>query len=220
MRLSSIAYKTVMALSGLFLCLFLTIHLLGNLALFFPESEARTTFNAYADFLTHLPPIKVAAYLTYFAVLLHAAFALTLSIRNRETAGQRYAYKGSVDTARWYTRWMGVLGAILLLFIIIHMWDFWYPYKYDKNVALDANGNKDLYGIVETSFASLTCVVFYAVAMVALGVHLYQGLHNGLRSLGLYHERYSAWGRRLSKVFAIIVSVVFALMPIYIYLRG
>ncbi|HBN74878.1 MAG TPA: succinate dehydrogenase [Planctomycetaceae bacterium] len=220
MRLSSIAYKTVMAISGLFLCLFLTVHLLGNLALFFPESVARTTFNAYADFLTHLPPIKVAAYLTYFAVLLHAAFAFTLTKRNRATAGQRYAYSGNVNTTSWYTRWMGVMGAILLLFIIIHMWNFWYPYKYGHDIAVDANGNKDLYGIVVTSFASLTCVLFYVLAMVALGLHLYQGLHNGLRSLGLYHKRYSVWSRRLSKVFAIVVSVIFALMPIYIYLRG
>jgi succinate dehydrogenase / fumarate reductase cytochrome b subunit len=220
LRFSSIAYKTLMAVSGLFLCLFIVIHLAGNLALFLPESEAQLTFNAYANLLTHLPPIKIAAQVTYFAVVLHALVALVLTISNRQSAGQRYAYHGSPKTSSWYTHWMGVLGSILLLFLIIHMWQFWYPYKYGDQVALDSNGNKDLYGIVTASFAGLGCVVFYVIAMVALAAHLYQGLYNGLRTLGLHHRRYSRWARRFSQGFAIIVSIGFALMPIYIYLAS
>ena len=171
-------------------------------------------------FLTHLPPIKVAAYLTYSAVLLHAIIAAVMTIKNRKSAGQRYAYQGAVDTSPWYTRWMGLLGAVLLVFLIIHMWDFWYPYKFGSGVALDSDGKKDLYGIVVASFGNLWCVAFYMLAMVALAMHLYQGLYNGLRSLGLHHPRYSAWARRLSKAFALIVSILFALMPLYIYLKS
>lgn len=216
-RMSSIASKNLMAISGLFLCSFLIVHLLGNLALLLPESIARPRFNQYAQFLSELAVIKIAAYVTYFAIALHAVVAALLTLRNRESAGERYAYSDPAASSPWYTRFMGVLGAILLLFIVIHMRDFWYPYKFGEAVAIDPDGSKDLYGIVSVALARWWYAMFYVVAMMALGFHLQRGLYNGCRSLGLHHPVYSRWVKRASQLFAFTMTIGFTAVTVYMY---
>ena len=109
-----------MALTGLFLCAFLVIHLAGNLVLFQSEEHAQLKFNEYANFISGVKVIKVAAYLTYFCILSHATLSIILTIKNRKSAGQRYIYEDPKVLSPWYTRWMGVLGSLLFVFIVVH----------------------------------------------------------------------------------------------------
>ncbi|MCQ6960439.1 succinate dehydrogenase cytochrome b subunit [Mucilaginibacter aquariorum] len=126
---SSLGKKLIMALTGLFLCTFLIVHLGGNLLLF--KNDQGFAFNSYANFLTHFPPIEVIAYLLYLAIIVHAVYALVLTIKNRRARPVGYAVQ-TKSPASWSSKNMGLLGAILLLFIVIHMGDFWFTYKYNN----------------------------------------------------------------------------------------
>ncbi len=129
---SSLGKKLIMALTGLFLCTFLIVHLGGNLLLF--NNDQGYGFNMYANFLTHFPPVEVVAYLLYFFILLHTFYALILTIKNRNARPVRYADVNK-SPATWSSKNMGLLGSILFLFIVIHMSDFWYRYKYSNTIA-------------------------------------------------------------------------------------
>src|ERR1700743_795470 len=124
---SSLGKKLIMALTGLFLCTFLIVHLGGNLLLF--KHDDGFAFNVYANFLTHFPPIEVVAYFLYLCILVHALYALILTVINRKARPVGYAVQAKSD-ASWSSKNMGLLGAVLLLFIVIHMSDFWYRYKF------------------------------------------------------------------------------------------
>ncbi|GAB3925037.1 succinate dehydrogenase cytochrome b subunit [Mucilaginibacter myungsuensis] len=128
---SSIGKKLIMALTGLFLCTFLIVHLAGNLQLF--QNDEGYAFNVYANFLTHFPPIEVIAYILYAFIVIHALYALILTINNRKARPVQYAHQPKSPTS-WGSKNMGLLGSILLLFIVIHMSDFWYKYKYTDTV--------------------------------------------------------------------------------------
>jgi succinate dehydrogenase / fumarate reductase cytochrome b subunit len=128
---SSLGKKLIMALTGLFLCTFIIVHVGGNLLLF--SHDNGFGFNVYANFLTHFPPIEVVAYILYLSILVHALYALILTVKNRKSRPVGYAVQPKSD-ASWSSKNMGLLGSILFLFIVIHMGDFWYKYKYTNQV--------------------------------------------------------------------------------------
>lgn len=123
---SSIAKKWWMALTGLFLCLFLVGHLLGNLQLvFITGEEGKRAFNEYAYFMTHNPFIKVLSYVTYLSILFHAVDGLMLAIQNKKARPQGYAYSKQGVNTSLPARYMAVLGSAILIFIVMHMANFW-----------------------------------------------------------------------------------------------
>lgn len=126
---SSLGKKLVMALTGLFLSIFLVVHLSGNLQLF--NQDNGKGFNEYSYFMTHFPPIKVVSYLLYFSILLHAFYAIILTVQNKKARPVAYAHQ-SKSPATWSSKNMGILGSILFLFIVIHMGDFWFKYHRDE----------------------------------------------------------------------------------------
>ncbi len=207
-----------MALTGLFLCLFLAIHLVGNLQLFLPESKAQTQFNWYASVLSELPFIEIAAIFTYTSIIVHAIVAALLAVRNRTAAGSGYQGKAPNALAPWYSRMMGLLGVVILVFLVVHMWDFWYPFKFGLGIGTDAEGRRDLFGLVVREFQHGWKVLVYVVGVLAVGLHVAHGFYSGLRSLGLHHPGYAMWGKRLGYVFAAVVTLGFGAMPIYLFI--
>jgi len=119
---SSIAKKWWMSLTGLFLCVFLVGHLVGNLQLIFGTS---LQFNQYALFMTTNPAVKVLSYLTYFSILFHAIDGIVLTIQNKKARPIAYAVKNDKVSSTWASRNMAVLGTLLLVFIVTHMVNFW-----------------------------------------------------------------------------------------------
>lgn len=123
---SSLGKKLVMALTGIFLCTFLIVHLVGNLQLF--KDDAGQAFNAYAYFMTHFGPIKIVSYLLYASIIIHAVYALMLTAGNKKARPVAYAIQAGGQNSPWTSRNMGILGTILLVFIVVHMGDFWWKY--------------------------------------------------------------------------------------------
>ena len=212
----TLSRKNLMAVTGLFLCFFLVIHLLGNLQLLLPADQASLSFNHYSALLSGNIFIKAISYLLYLAIIAHAIDALYITIQNRKSAG-KYAYDQRGKVSKWYSRNMGILGTILVIFLVIHFKDFWYVYKFQE-LPYDADGNKDLYAIVINAFSSWWYVGLYVLSMLALGYHLLHGFKSAVRTLGLYHPRYAAYVRVFGVVYSYVITIGFSIIPVFVHL--
>jgi len=218
---SSLGRKYLMALSGLFLCTFLVVHLLGNLQLF--KDDEGKGFNTYTYFMTHNPLIMIVSYVNYALILLHVFVGLFLTIRNRKARPVPYKSYDQSKSSTWSSRNMGILGTLILIFLVIHMKTFWYEMHFGfvdtQLYGDDPIPYKDLYVVVTAAFSELWYVILYVISMFALGFHLYHGFSSGFQSLGLNHPRYMPAIKNLGIfVFAIVIPALFAAMPLYFYL--
>lgn len=125
---SSIGQKVIMSLTGLFLCSFLLVHVSGNLQLF--KDDHGLAFNQYTVFMTTFTPIKIVSYLLYATILIHAINSLLLTMANRKARAVGYQSRKDPRSSSWASKNMGILGTILLIFLITHMANFWYQYKF------------------------------------------------------------------------------------------
>jgi len=216
--MNTLTRKIVMSATGLFLCFFLLIHFLGNTQLFLEPEHAQESFNAYTHFLSGNPLIKVVSYVLYLSIIGHAIYALIITSKNKQ-AGGTYKKDQRGRASKWYSRNMGILGTIILIFLVMHFQNFWYVYKFGE-IGIDPYGNKDLYTVVVTAFKELWIVVVYVIAMIALAYHLIHGITSGIRTLGLFHPKFARWVNIFGIAYSIIICVGFALMPIYIYLTN
>ncbi len=143
---SSIGRKVIMSLTGLFLCSFLIIHVSGNLQLF--NSDEGLAFNQYTVFMTTFLPIKIISYLLYASILLHVWNGLRLSLKNQKARPVGYKAMKDPRSATWASKNMGILGTIVLVFLVTHMANFWYEYKFGnvpwKEYKIEMNSGKIL----------------------------------------------------------------------------
>ena len=99
--------KNLMALTGLFLCFFLVIHLFGNLQLLLPAETSRWQFNFYSKLLSENLFIKLISYALFASIVTHVVYALIITVQNRRSNGKRYEYDRRHVSSRWYSRYMG-----------------------------------------------------------------------------------------------------------------
>ncbi|HEY0741493.1 MAG TPA: succinate dehydrogenase cytochrome b subunit [Chryseosolibacter sp.] len=214
---STIGRKALMALTGLFLILFLAVHLAGNLQLL--KNDEGQAFNVYAHFMTSNPLIKVISYVNYAFILIHIIWAIILTRRNRAARGPQ-GYAVSNNTSHWTSRNMGILGTFIALFLIIHLRGFWYEMHWGgiATAKYDGVDYKNLYAVVDAAYSQWWYVAIYIVSMVLLAFHLYHGFGSAFQTLGLNHVKYNPVIRVVGIAFAIIVPALFALIPIVMFL--
>lgn len=209
-----------MSLTGLFLILFLIIHLAGNLQLL--ADDGGKSFNLYAYKMTHDPIIKTVSYLLYLFILIHAIQGWLLMRKNRSARGaQGYAVKKTraVGTSAFASSRMGALGTVIFVFILIHMYQFWLQMKLDRlpYMAIEGKEYKDLYYIVSLTYENVGFVIFYVISMIFIAFHLWHGFQSAFQTLGLNHEKYTPAIKFVGKAYAVIVPVGFAIIPIIMY---
>ncbi len=208
--------KLWMAGTGLFLCFFLIIHLLGNIQLLLPGEGAKQQFNWYSHLLAGNYVIEVIAYILYASIIAHVIYAIIVTQKNKRASGKKYKYDRRGSASTWQSRNMGLLGAIIFIFLVIHFKDFWYQYKFTA-LPFDEKGNKDLYTVVVAAYKEWWYVIMYEVAMVALGFHLLHGFFSAGRTLGVYHPKYVKWLKVLGWIYTVIITFGFMLIPVYVY---
>lgn len=218
---SSIAKKYWMAITGLFLVSFLIVHLLGNLQLLDLSVEGQEKFNVYAKFMTTFPLIKIVSYVLYFSILFHAIDGIALVRQNRAARPERYRNWKPERNSIWASRNMGLLGVIILAFIIMHMGQFWYTMHWGP-IGTDSQGNKDLATVVITTYqdgtAGMIFVLLYVISMAAIAFHLWHGFASAFQTFGLNHKRYSPTIKKIGYGFAVIVPLLYAIIPVFILL--
>ncbi|HET7179940.1 MAG TPA: succinate dehydrogenase cytochrome b subunit, partial [Chryseosolibacter sp.] len=173
----------------------------------------------YAKVMTSNPIIQVISIINYTVILMHVGWSIFITRRNRAARGsQRYA---QVDnSSHWTSRNMGILGAFIFVFIIIHMRDFWYQMHYWEGIpkaTYDGVEYKNLYDVVDYVYSQVWFVALYVVAMALLAFHLFHGFGSAFQTLGLNHVKYNPVIKFVGVAFAIVVPALFALIPLYMY---
>jgi len=202
---SSVGKKLMMAVTGLFFCLFLVLHLAGNLTLYM----GKDVFNSYAEHLHSLGPLVTVAEwgLLIFAVV-HVSTGLFLFYQNFKARPQRYAVNKRAGGRTLGSATMPYTGVVLLLFVFYHLFNFHFV---DKT-------HTTIFQIVSNAFAQPGYVLIYTFAMIIAAVHVSHGFWSAFQTLGVNHPKYTPFLRGLSLVFSLIVGIGFGFIPIYVSL--
>lgn len=213
--------KSIIAATGLFLCIFLIVHLSANALLLLPEATARGLYNSYSTTLRESPLITIVAYLLYLSIIFHVVYAGITTYKNRRSKSDRYIKDDKNETSTWASQNMGILGVLILIFIVVHLVNFWARVKLGigENVETDVAGNLDVYEVTYTLFQNIYYVIFYSILMIPLGFHLQHGLKSAFKTLGFYHKKGLRVLAKVSLIYAIIMSVGFAIIPIIVYFK-
>lgn len=206
-----------MALTGLFLILFLVVHLIGNLQLL--HDDGGKSFNIYAEFMSTNTLIQTVSKGNFTFILIHVIWALILSIMNRKARGPEGYAVTSSKSSIWASRNMGILGTFILIFLVIHLKDFWAQMHFGgvSTVMYDGKEVRDLASLVALWFSKDWYVALYVFCMAALGFHLWHGFASAFQTLGLNHLKYNAVINFVGKTFAVVVPALFAWIPIAMF---
>ncbi|SMG46386.1 succinate dehydrogenase / fumarate reductase cytochrome b subunit [Marivirga sericea] len=214
---STIGRKLVMSLTGLFLIIFLVVHLAGNFQLL--ADDGGLAFNAYAKFMTSNPIIKFTSYGLYAFILIHIIMSIALAVKNKNARPVGYdKVKGSANSS-FSSRNMGILGFIIFVFLVIHLRNFWYEMHWGS-IPMDEAGNKDLYAVVNAAFAEWWYVAIYVACMVGLAFHLSHGFSSAFQTLGVNHSKYTPFIKKLGIVYAILIPAAFASIPVIMFFNS
>jgi succinate dehydrogenase / fumarate reductase cytochrome b subunit len=206
---SSLGRKLIMSLTGLFLILFLIVHLTGNIKLL--ADDGGKSFTDFVVFMEHNPLVKITAWGLYLFILLHAIQGTIIWITNRRTKGKGYAVN-TLANATWASKNMFYLGVLIFVFLVIHMGDWWLELKMLKQY-----DDAALYQNVIDTFKIPAYVIIYDLSMIALFFHLHHGFQSAFQTLGLNHKKYTPLIKGLGWIYSILVPLGFFLIPIYIY---
>jgi succinate dehydrogenase / fumarate reductase cytochrome b subunit len=209
---SSLGRKLIMALTGLFLISFLVIHCTINAMIFYNDGGA--TFSHWGHFMGTNPIIRTLEIGLVIGFLLHIIQGLSLWKANRAARPVKYSVSEAPAKSTWYSRSMGLLGTLLLLFLILHTSHFWIPNRANQ---FTQGEELPLYKMMFEVFSNPLIVLFYVVGCVSLFWHLLHGFASAFQSLGLNHLKYNGIISFVGTAFSILVSFIFALMPVAIY---
>lgn len=214
---SSLGRKVIMSLTGLFLILFLTVHLLGNLQLL--ANDGGKSFNIYSNFMGHNPLIQTISIGNFFFIILHTIQGLMIAFKNKKAKGSKYAVSPKNGTSIAANN-MAILGTLILAFILMHLGHFWYAFKFGgghEMVTIDGTEMVNYYGRVAEVLTNPIWMVAYLVGLLVLAFHLYHGFQSAFQTLGLRHKKYTPIINGLGKLYSFLIPLGFAIIPLYMY---
>ena len=208
---SSIAKKVAMALSGLFLIMFLSLHFFINMVSVFSADA----FNEMSHFMGYNPLIQfVMQPILIVGVVFHFVMGFVLELKNRSARPIAYAKYNGAANASWASRNMIISGLVVLAFLGLHFYDFWVHEMVYKYVEVNAIEESRYYTELVAKFESPIRTGLYSVAFLLLSVHLWHGFTSSLQSIGFDNKI----GRSLHKIcyaFAIIVPFGFIFIALF-----
>lgn len=217
---STIGRKLIMSVSGLFLILFLLFHMSMNIAAVF-SVEA---YNAICEFLGANWYALVGTLILAFGVVVHLVYATILTLHNRSSRGaQRYAVEAMPQEVTWASRNMFVLGLIIVLGLLLHLYNFWYKMQFAEiigNHSLGEFGPTDGAAYISALFSNPIYCIVYLIWFGAIWFHLTHGFWSAFHTIGWNNQ---IWIKRLkciAKVVATIIFLGFAVVVVAFYLRS
>ncbi len=215
---SSIGKKFMMSLAGLFLIVFLVVHLGINITLIIFNSTE--TFNKAATFMGTNPVIMVFEVVLFGGFLLHMIYGVILQIQNLFARPIGYK-KANHSQTSYFSKYMLHTALIITIFLILHLFDFWVKNKFLGEVSkVTYNNGKtyhDLGKLVLERFQIGWVVVVYIILLLGLGFHLHHGFQSAFQTLGLNHKTYTPLIKGMGVFYSIVVTIGFILIPIIIY---
>ena len=209
-----------MSVSGLFLVLFLLFHMSMNLAAVF-STEA---YNAICEFLGANWYALAGTLILAAGVVVHLVYATVLTLHNRSPRGsQRYAMTAEPEGVTWASRNMYVLGIIIVLGLLLHLYNFWYNMQFAEiigNHELGPFPPADGAAYIAALFSSPVYCIIYLVWFAAIWFHLTHGFWSAFHTIGWDNQTWLPRLKRIANVVATIVFLCFALVVIVFYLRS
>lgn len=211
-----------MALTGLFLISFLIIHAGLNASIFadlpiFDENDNGDMFNRAAHFMGSSWVIRAMEVVLFAGFILHIIQGYMLEAKNLSRRGIGYKINVGNKASKWYSRTMGLLGTLLLLFLIMHISHFWVPSRITGLEEVEGKHYHNLFQRMVDVFKDPLIVVLYILGCISLSYHLLHGFQSAFRTLGVHNSRYVHLIKAAGTAFAIIVPLIFALMPVSIH---
>lgn len=220
---SSVGKKLIMALTGLFLYLFLIEHLVANL--FLLKSDEGEAYNWYSEFLAsnNNIPLRIVEVGLFLFLIYHTVNGIRLWLSNRQAKGQTYKVNRANDNSSFFSRFMVQSGTIIFIFLVVHLNTFFvklFPSRFSGHV-VDAKGDAvTISEYVIAAFRDPLYSWFYVLAMVLLAFHLVHGFQSAFQTLGLRHNKYTPFIKSFGVIFSILLCAGFAIIPIYFVLGG
>ena len=196
---SPIGKKMGMALTGLILYGFLVGHLLGNLLLL--KDDGGRSFNAYSDFLINHPLLIPAEIFLVVVFALHLFLAISVTRDNRRARPVGYQTTQSVGGRSFASHTMIYSGVVILVFLVLHLKTFKYGDK-----------PSGLYDLVLATFQETGYLIWYAVAMLVLGFHLWHAFHSAFQTLSIRSDKIKSLGL----VLCLVLALGFGFLPVYV----
>jgi len=151
----------------------------------------------------------------FLGLIIHIIQGLALELTNRSKRSVKYAVDYGNLGSKWYSRSMGLLGTLILLFLILHLYNFWLPNRSHQGFLLGEEIN--LYQKMQEVFSNLLVVIVYVLGCISLAYHLAHGFQSAFKTLGVHNKRWIVLISCVGYSFAIIVPLLFALMPLSFY---
>lgn len=226
---SSIGKKITMGLTGFFLISFLIVHCSINAMIFF--NDGGQTFNHWGHFMGSNLLIRTAEIGLFVFLLIHIIQGLLLWEQNKSARPVKYIVTKPNENSKWYSRSMGLLGTLILIFLVLHLYHFWTPSRFggignvrslEETVLSDYNNQPvhDLYKEMLMVFQNnLLVVIIYVLGVISLCWHLLHGFQSAFQTFGWNHKKYTPLIKLLGVGYSIIICLLFAMMPIAIYLH-
>lgn len=208
---TSVGRKVIMALTGLFLITFLVVHLAGNLLLL--RNDGGAAFNAYAEFMSTNPLIRVLEIVLFAGFVLHIYQGLYFIFREKKSRPHNYTLNQASANTTIFSRTMRLSAIVVLVFLIVHLRHFFVEHRL-------LGTTLTMYESCKQAFENPYYSAFYVASMVLLAFHLAHGFYSGFQTLGLIVnrrvERLIQWA---AAVFAFLVPLGFAIIPLYFLLK-
>lgn len=205
LKSSSLGRKIVMSLSGFFLITFLLVHLGVNLTLFIGAD----TFNGASHFMATNPLIQVMQYVLAAGFIVHIAMGIWLELKNRASRPIKYSKNNAAANSGWASRNMIYTGFLVLLFLVLHLKDFFVEIKFGEV--------HDDFQLVTQLFTNPIYVIIYVVAFILLGLHLSHGFQSAFTSIGARAPKYLKFIKNLGMAFSYLIALGFSVIAIYFY---
>lgn len=215
---SSVGRKIIVALTALFLIVFLVVHVAGNTQLFLDDGGE--AFNLYSHFMSHNELIKIVEWLLFASIIIHIIGTVMLTSKNAKARPVKYKQSQANKNSSWFSRNMFLSGSIILIFLVVHFVNFYIPYHFQETgfpkVMIEGKEYGNMYLAVKVVFQEFWWYsILYIVSMILLAFHLNHGFQSAFQSLGINHKKYTPFLKGLGAAFSVIVPLLFAAMPIY-----
>jgi len=216
---SSVGKKFIMSLTGISLIAFLVVHVGINACIW--ANDGGETFNKASHFMGTNVIIRILEVGLFAGLILHIVQGLVLEVQNRSRRKTGYAVKLGNRGSKWYSRSMGLLGTLLLFFLVMHLSHFWVPSRFTDLPTVDIDGKEiaNQYADIIRVFQSPLVDILYILGCASLLYHLLHGFQSAFRTLGVPNGKYINIIRVVGYAFAVLVSVAFAMMPVSVYLE-
>ncbi len=217
LRFSSLTKKFIMALAGAFLMIFLLVHLGINLFILPVTKNHQDIFREAVHFMTSNPLVKVMEIFLFGAFVIHIIYGLILQIQNWMARPVRYKKEGWSHTS-FFSKFMIHTGAIIFIFLAIHMMNFYFVklgFTNPPEGALRVADTHDFYSMAFNLFTNKTYSVIYIILLILMGFHLNHAFQSAFQSLGLNHSKYTPFIKAVGDVYSVAVPLGFIFIPLY-----